>query len=73
MFHKCALYHQQGVPYCWIIEPISRTAWTYYKGQNPTWIPTEGGVLDAGEIRIPLTEVWRGLKNKRGLETRSDR
>jgi Uma2 family endonuclease len=64
MFRKCEVYHAQGVSYCWVLEPISRTAWTYHKGQKPIWISSEGGELDAGAIRIALTEVWRGLKNR---------
>jgi Uma2 family endonuclease len=65
MLEKCALYHAQGVPFCWVIEPESRTAWTYHAGASSVWVPTSG-TLEAGPIRISPGEIWRGLKNKKG-------
>jgi Uma2 family endonuclease len=66
MLKKCELYHKQGVSYCWVIEPESRAAWTYHKGGSSKWIcESAGGVLDANTISIQLTDVWRGLKDKR--------
>lgn len=67
LLEKCKIYHEQGVSYCWVIAPESRTAWTFHRGAQPVWVPTAGGVLDAPSIGIAvkLTDLWRGLKNKR--------
>ncbi len=28
-------YHIWGVPYCWVIDPVKRTAWEYHSGLEP--------------------------------------
>ena len=66
MLKKCELYHQQGVSYCWVIEPESRAAWTHHNGAGAKWVSESAGdVLDADRIGIQLGDLWRGLKNKR--------
>ncbi|MBV9155325.1 MAG: Uma2 family endonuclease [Acidobacteriaceae bacterium] len=66
LLEKCKLYHQQGVAYCWVIEPESRMAWTFHRSAQPVQV-TESGSLDAdsANVSINLTDLWRGLKNKR--------
>ena len=69
LFETCRLYHAQGVKYCWVIAPESRTAWTYHQHSEPVWIQADDSLDDAGQIKIKLTELWTGLKNKRGDRT----
>jgi Uma2 family endonuclease len=64
MLDKCKLYHEQGVPFCWVVEPESRTTWKFHAGEASVWVPGSE-VLEAGAIRVPVAEIWRGLKNKR--------
>jgi Uma2 family endonuclease len=69
MLNKCKLYHEQGVTYCWVIEPESQAAWTFHRNASPVWVPTgEGGTLEARDtgITVKLADLWRGLKRKRG-------
>ena len=33
LFSKCEQYHEWGVAYCWVVDPISQRAWTYHAGQ----------------------------------------
>jgi Uma2 family endonuclease len=47
-------YFQMGVPVCWIIDPALRSAWVATPGQLTE--PADG-ILRAGEIEMPLTEV----------------
>ena len=68
LLDKCKRFHEQGVEYCWVIAPESRAAWAYHKGAEPRWIPASG-TLDAGPLCIKLTDLWRGLRNKRGNRT----
>lgn len=68
LFDKCRLFHEQGTEYCWVIAPESRAAWIYHKGMEPRWVPASGA-LDAEPLLIQLTDLWRGLKNKRGNRT----
>ncbi len=32
MLATCEEYHAWGVPYCWVIDPVMRTAWEYHAG-----------------------------------------
>jgi Uma2 family endonuclease len=67
---KCKLYHAQGVPHCWVLEPESRTAWNYHAAHaQPEWV-AGAGVLSAPSIGLEFhpDELWRGLHNKRGKE-----
>jgi len=65
LLDKCKRFHEQGVEYCWVIAPESQAAWVYHKNMEPRWIPADSA-LDAGQVVIQLTDLWRGLKNKRG-------
>ena len=49
MFGKCEEYHAWGVPYCWVIDPVKRTAWEYHSGLEPVRVAT---ALRAGEIAV---------------------
>lgn len=55
---KCEIYHEWGVPYCWVLDPEKRHAWIYNKGDEPR---RAEATLEAGDIRFTLTEVWDGL------------
>ena len=32
---KCERYHEFGVPFCWVIDPVARRAWEYHPGSVP--------------------------------------
>jgi Uma2 family endonuclease len=53
-FAKCELYHDWGVPYCWVVDPVQRRAWSYAKGS----LPAERSTLEAGEITLPLEQIF---------------
>ena len=54
---KCEEYHAWGVLHCWVIDPEQRTAWSYDRGADSVKL-SESGTLLAGEIEIPLTEIF---------------
>ena len=29
---KCEMYHEWGVEYCWVVDPVAKRAWTYHSG-----------------------------------------
>src|ERR1035438_7517062 len=58
MLGKCEEYHAWGVPFCWVIDPIKRTAWEYYSGEDPIRVT---GILRAGEISISVEELFTSL------------
>jgi Uma2 family endonuclease len=58
MLSKCEEYHAWGVPFCWVIDPVKRTAWEYHSGGEPVRA-TEA--LRAGEISLDLDELFAGL------------
>jgi hypothetical protein len=31
MLAKCQRYHGYGVPFCWVIDPVSCRAWEYHR------------------------------------------
>ena len=35
MLAKCEEYHAWGVPFCWVIDPVKRTAWEYHSASEP--------------------------------------
>ncbi len=63
MLSKCEEYHAWGVPYCWVIDPVKRTAWEYHAGLEPVRVPE---ALSAGELRLALTELFAPLEGIRG-------
>ena len=56
---KCDEYHVWGVPYCWVIDPIKRTAWEYHAGAEPVRV---GETLHAGEFPVGLDELFSRIK-----------
>jgi Uma2 family endonuclease len=59
MLGKCEEYHSWGVPYCWVIDPVKRTAWQYEAGGEPFRVTDS---LSAGSINIPLLELFANLE-----------
>jgi Uma2 family endonuclease len=60
MLAKCEQYHAWGVPFCWVIDPEKQTAWDYQAGGEPVRLD-RGGILRAGELTVPLAELFSGL------------
>src|SRR5580693_6398201 len=58
MLNKCEEYHAWGVPYCWVIDPVKRTAWEYHSGGEPERAST---ALRAGENFVSLEELFSAL------------
>jgi Uma2 family endonuclease len=58
MLAKCEKYHAWGVPYCWVIDPVKRTAWEYHSAGEPTKVCD---TLHAGEIAVSLDELFAAL------------
>ena len=58
MLSKCEEYHAWGVPFCWVIDPIKRTAWEYHSGAEPVRVT---GALRAGELSVGLEELFSAL------------
>jgi Uma2 family endonuclease len=58
---KCEEYHAWGVPFCWVIDPVKRTAWEYHSGADPEKVtPT----LRAGDLSVNLDELFAELPNR---------
>ena len=58
MFAKCEEYHAWGVPFCWVIDPVKRTAWEYHSDADPVPVTT---ALRAGELSANLQELFSAL------------
>ena len=58
MLAKCEEYHAWGVPYCWVIDPVKRTAWEYHSAAEPV---RGTGALRAGELSVGLAELFYAL------------
>ena len=58
MLAKCEEYHAWGVPFCWVVDPIKRTAWEYHSSGEPERA-TE--TLRAGEFAVGLRELFAVL------------
>jgi Uma2 family endonuclease len=58
MLAKCEEYHAWGVPYCWVIDPIKRSAWEFHAGAEPVRVGEE---LRAGDLRAELVELFSAL------------
>ena len=61
MLAKCEEYHAWGVPYCWVIDPVKRTAWEYHAGAEPV---RASGALRAGEYAAGLDELFSAIDAK---------
>ena len=61
MLAKCEEYHAWGVPYCWVIDPVKRTAWEYHSGAEPV---RASGALRAGEYAAGLDELFSAIDSK---------
>lgn len=48
LFVKCEMYHEWGVEYCWVVDPVARRAWTYHGG-------TAAAMEVADELTGPTT------------------
>src|SRR5450432_1195271 len=55
MFAKCEEYHAWGVPFCWVIDPVKRSAWEYHSGAEPVRV---ADALRAGELVVQLKELF---------------
>jgi Uma2 family endonuclease len=58
MLSKCEEYHAWGVPYCWVIDPVKRTAWEYHSSAEPERV---NAVLRAGQISVRLEDLFSEL------------
>ncbi len=58
MLGKCEEYHAWGVPFCWVIDPVKRTAWEYHSAGEPFRATT---TLCAGDLSISLEELFSAL------------
>lgn len=58
MLSKCEEYHAWGVPFCWVIDPVKRSAWEYHAAAEPVRV-TEW--LRAGGILVELQELFSSL------------
>ena len=57
-FSKCEEYHAWGVPYCWVIDPVKRTAWEYELAGEPVRVAES---LRAGGITVNLDVLFAVL------------
>ncbi|MBV9403873.1 MAG: Uma2 family endonuclease [Acidobacteriaceae bacterium] len=57
LFRKCSQYHSWGVPHSWIIDPQTKACFEYHGGNNFI-LADDNGELTAGDIRIPLAEIF---------------
>ena len=60
MLKKGEAYHDWSVPYFWVVDPKTRQAWSYAKGEHPIQDPADGE-LTADEISIPMVDIFPKL------------
>jgi Uma2 family endonuclease len=58
MLAKCEEYHAWGVPFCWVIDPVKRTAWEYHSAAEPVRVTS---TLRADEFSVSLEELFSAL------------
>jgi Uma2 family endonuclease len=56
--YKCEEYHAWGVPFCWVLDPVKRTAWEYFAGGEPERVSE---TIRAGAIAIDLRLLFESL------------
>jgi Uma2 family endonuclease len=54
---KCEHYHEWGVPFCWVIDPVKQSGWQYHASGEPERVE-RGGTLRAGELSVGLEELF---------------
>ena len=52
---KCEEYHDWGVAYTWIVDPVEKRAWEYHRGSQLAEVT---GALTAGTISVSCPEVF---------------
>jgi Uma2 family endonuclease len=55
MLAKCERYHEFGVPFCWVVDPVNRRAWEYHSGSAQR---EQTSAVTAGELSISLSELF---------------
>lgn len=60
LFRKCARYFSWGVPHCWVVDPKSQACFEYHGG-NDFILADTGDALNAGDIRIPVPDIFSDL------------
>jgi Uma2 family endonuclease len=55
MLAKCGRYHEFGVPFCWVIDPVARRAWEFHAGEPAK---DRTSALTAGELTVSLHDVF---------------
>ena len=56
MLAKCEEYHEWGVPFCWVIDPVRQSGWEYHAGGEPLRRDARGA-LRAGELTVAMGEL----------------
>lgn len=54
MLAKCERYHRFGVPFCWVVDPVSQRAWEYHRLGEPREVTQ----ALAEPCILPLTDVF---------------
>ena len=57
LFAKCEIYHDWGVPYCWVIDPVAKSVWEYHRHSQVTSM-TDDQSLTAGEIKLLVSNLF---------------
>jgi Uma2 family endonuclease len=55
MLAKCTRYHDFGVPFCWVVDPVAMRAWEYHR----TAEPREVSLALSGPCVLLLADVFR--------------
>ncbi len=55
MLAKCERYHEFGVPFCWVIDPVNHRAWEYRAGAAPA---EQRSALKAADLSVSLSELF---------------
>lgn len=55
---KCEEYHAWAVLFCWVIDPVKRTAWEYHSGAEPVHVTTQ---LQAGDLGVGIDELFAAV------------
>ena len=59
MLAKCEEYHAWGVPYCWVVDPVKRTAWEYHSAAEPV---RATATVRAGDVELSLDQLFSVLQ-----------